>query len=65
VLWRGNACCRRIAAKVDACRSRGGVNHCQFIMQTEVAMKVVLIDNPRFISGILRKMFGIKKIKQI
>ena len=27
-------------------------------------MKVVLIDNPKFISGILRKIFGIKKIKQ-
>ncbi len=27
-------------------------------------MKVVLIDNPKFVSGILRKMFGIKKIKQ-
>ncbi len=27
-------------------------------------MKVVLIDNPRFISGVLRKLFGIKKIKQ-
>ncbi len=27
-------------------------------------MKVVLIENPRFISGVLRKLFGIKKIKQ-
>ena len=27
-------------------------------------MKVVLIENPRFIAGLLRKMFGIKKEKQ-
>lgn len=27
-------------------------------------MKIVLIDNPKFVSGILRKLFGIKKIKQ-
>ncbi|MER2081335.1 MAG: stage V sporulation protein SpoVM [Ruminococcus sp.] len=27
-------------------------------------MKVVLIDNPRFISCLLRMMFGIKKEKQ-
>lgn len=27
-------------------------------------MKVVLIDNPKFFSGILRKLFGIKKVKQ-
>jgi len=26
-------------------------------------MKVVLIDNPKFVSGILRKLFGIKKMK--
>ncbi|MBQ1838972.1 MAG: stage V sporulation protein SpoVM [Ruminococcus sp.] len=26
-------------------------------------MKVVLIDNPKFFSGILRKFFGIKKLK--
>ena len=28
-------------------------------------MKVVLIDNPKLISGILRKIFGIKKVKQV
>ena len=28
-------------------------------------MKVVLIDNPKFISGILRKLFGIKKLKPV
>ncbi len=27
-------------------------------------MKVVLIDNPKFISGLLRKLFGIKKLRQ-
>ncbi len=31
----------------------------------EVAMKVVLIENPRFISFILRKMFKIPKVPQI
>ena len=34
-----------------------------YIMFSEVIMKVVLIDNPKFISGILRKIFGIKKNK--
>lgn len=28
-------------------------------------MKVVLIENPKFISAILRKIYGIKKEKQI
>ncbi|MBQ5346694.1 MAG: stage V sporulation protein SpoVM [Ruminococcus sp.] len=28
-------------------------------------MKVVLIENPKFISFFLRKLFGIKKIPQI
>lgn len=27
-------------------------------------MKVVLIENPKFISAILRKIYGIKKEKQ-
>jgi len=26
-------------------------------------MKVILIENPRFISAILRKIYGIKKVK--
>lgn len=34
-------------------------------MYTEVAMKVVVLDNPKFISGILRKCFGIKKVKNV
>lgn len=28
-------------------------------------MKVILIDNPKFVSGLLRKLFGIKKLKAI
>ena len=28
------------------------------------AMKVVLIENPKIISSILRKIYGIKKVKQ-
>ncbi len=28
-------------------------------------MKVILIDNPKFFSGILRKLFGIKKLKPV
>ncbi|MEE3427576.1 MAG: stage V sporulation protein SpoVM [Ruminococcus sp.] len=28
-------------------------------------MKVVLIENPKFISFFLRKIFGIKKVAQI
>ncbi len=31
----------------------------------EVIMKVVLIENPKFISFFLRKIFGIKKLPQI
>ncbi|HCA05418.1 MAG TPA: stage V sporulation protein SpoVM [Ruminococcaceae bacterium] len=27
-------------------------------------MKVVLIENPKIISSILRKIYGIKKVKQ-
>ncbi|MGN1127239.1 MAG: stage V sporulation protein SpoVM [Ruminococcus sp.] len=27
-------------------------------------MKVVLIENPRFIGTVLRKIYGIKKVKQ-
>lgn len=27
-------------------------------------MKVVLIENPKIISAILRKMYGIKKVRQ-
>lgn len=31
----------------------------------EVAMKFVLIENPRFISFFLRKLFGIKKLEKL
>jgi hypothetical protein len=36
----------------------------QFIMCSEVIMKVVLIENPKFFAGLLRMLFGIKKEKQ-
>ena len=64
-LLRAGAAARDASARqMDPrrCVRRAGVG--QYIMFSEVIMKVVLIDNPKFISGILRKLFGIKKLKQ-
>ena len=52
------------ANPVGACRGcrRAGIR--QYYVYSEVIMKVVLIENPRLIAGLLRKMFGIKREKQ-
>ena len=60
----GSAGSVTVADKMGAGRGgrRAGVR--QYHVFSEVIMKVVLIDNPRFISCLLRMMFGIKKEKQ-
>lgn len=45
----------------SGCRRAG---NSKYILYQEVTMKVVLIENPKFISAILRKIYGIKKEKQ-
>ena len=52
------------ADPMGACRGcrRAGIR--QHYVYTEVIMKVVLIENPKLIAGLLRMMFGIKKEKQ-
>ncbi|HBM98983.1 MAG TPA: stage V sporulation protein SpoVM [Ruminococcus sp.] len=46
------------------CSSRSTC-YCKLILCTEViTMKVILIQNPKFISAILRKIYGIKKETQ-
>lgn len=63
-LFRSGHSYRDAAAdEVDACSVDRRAHHRMYIMFSEVIMKVVLIDNPKFISGILRKIFGIKKNK--
>ena len=34
------------------------------VASSEVIMRVVLIENPKFFAGLLRMLFGIKKEKQ-
>ena len=49
------------------CVGAGGVGTCAFglllrkIVDGDVGMRVVLVKSPRFLGGILRKMFGIGK----
>ena len=60
---RGTAGGDGAARQVDAGHRVGRTGARQSVMFSEVVMKVVLIDNPKFFSGILRKLFGIKKLK--
>lgn len=66
----GNLCGRNVmqlllSPSVYGCHS-GNLGHCfgvyPFKMLTEgIGMKVVLVKSPKFLSGILRLIFGIKK----
>ena len=64
LLWRGAAGCDASAAQMDARGGNRRADYRQYFMYAEVIMKVVLIDNAKFISGLLRKLFGIKKLRQ-
>ncbi|MBQ1436793.1 MAG: stage V sporulation protein SpoVM [Ruminococcus sp.] len=63
LLRRRLACRVAVAAKMGVgCRGSRACNS-QLNLYQEVTMKVILIENPRFISAILRKIYGIKKVK--
>lgn len=57
---------RRVCAadRMGAVRGGSRAGSRQFIMCSEVIMRVVLIENPKFFAGLLRMLFGIKKEKQ-
>ncbi len=61
MLRRGLACSVAVAAEMGACRRGGSAGFCKHYLYQEVVMKVVLIENPKLISAILRKIYGIKK----
>ncbi|MBQ1437677.1 MAG: stage V sporulation protein SpoVM [Ruminococcus sp.] len=65
LLWHWAADRDFASYKVGAGRgvARAGIS--QYFLHQEVAMKVVLIEKPRFISALLRKLYGIKKQPQL
>ena len=65
-LFRTGAACSHCAAdQVGIGGSRRRACRGQPFMYSEVSfMKVVLIENPKVLSVILRKIYGIKKVKQ-
>ena len=60
IIWcRDNFIVHTASKVADDCRSSN--NHYSMLQLQEVVMKVVLIEKPKFISFILRKIYGIKK----
>ena len=51
------------ARKVRLCAG-GGRPHLHLPEMREVSMKVIVLDRPRFLSFFLRKIYGIKKVKE-
>lgn len=52
------------ADKMGTCCGGSRACTCEYQLYQEVIMKVILIENPKLISGLLRKFYGIKKEKQ-
>lgn len=51
------------ADRVGTYYSRRHTCNSQYFLYPEVNMKVILIENPKIIGPILRKIYGIKKVK--
>ncbi len=60
-IWIRLACGNGLANQMGADCSRRNTCIRRHILYSEVIMKVVLIQNPKFIGAILRKIYGIKK----
>ena len=63
-LCGGSSCCKPFALRIcgGGCRHNHYNNMLYF--QEASGLKIVLIENPKFISFFLRKIYGIKKQKQ-
>lgn len=64
MLWHGFAYRNTFAVGLGTYCGCRGTCSCQYFVCTEVIMKVVLIEKPKFLSAILRKIYGIKKETQ-